>query len=288
MKQYIFFLMLTLLSCSCFSQVKPTATDLIEFEISPYNLLFTKVEINNREYTALIDFGDFAQLQISTSLIAQLELQTEKSDIMMTDINGNQYALEKGQIAELKVGGISENNVTFFSAENEIDAVSKQVGTEFQVVIGFGFFKTKSFILDFVNNRIHISQTKNKSSDFSIPVNTDYGYLIANFNSKANDELSLLFDTGTPISRIDANMITSPLKDSTVTFQNTQFPSKILNVKSKNNVLTLNMENNDVSELAPLGVVGIYGVNDMLGKVFIYSPEDKMLTIKHAGRNGYE
>jgi hypothetical protein len=229
MKKYILFFVLILISSSFFSQVKPTTTDPIEFEISPYNLLFTKVEINNQEYTALIDFGDFAQLQISTSLIAELGLETEKSDIMMTDINGNKYTLEKGKIAEIKVDGISEKNVTFFSAENEIDVVSKQVGKEFQVVIGFGFFKTKSFVLDFTNNQIRISHTKNESSDFIIPVNNDYGYLIARFNSIANEDLSLLFDTGTPISRIDANMIKSPLKDSTVVFQNTQFPSKILN-----------------------------------------------------------
>jgi hypothetical protein len=288
MKKYILFFVLTLISSSFFSQVKPTTTDPIEFEISPYNLLFTKVEINNQEYTALIDFGDFAQLQISTSLIAELGLETEKSDIMMTDINGNKYALEKGKIAEIKVDGISEKNVTFFSAENEIDVVSKQVGKEFQVVIGFGFFKTKSFVLDFTNNQIRISHTKNESSDFIIPVNNDYGYLIARFNSIANEDLSLLFDTGTPISRIDANMIKSPLKDSTVVFQNTQFPSKILNLKSKNNALTLNMENNKVSQLLPLGVVGIYGVNDMVNKVFIYDAENKLLTIRPADKNSYK
>jgi len=32
----------------------------------------------------------------------------------MSDINGNQYALEKGTIKELKVDGKIENDVTFF------------------------------------------------------------------------------------------------------------------------------------------------------------------------------
>jgi len=61
----------------------------------------------------------------------------------MSDINGNQYALEKGTIKELKVDGKIENDVTFFSANNEIDAVSKEVGTDFQVVVDFGYFKKK-------------------------------------------------------------------------------------------------------------------------------------------------
>ena len=68
-------------------------------------MLFTKVEIKDKEYTALIDFGDFSDFQISTKLIADLDLKTEESNIIMSDINGNQYALKKGTINEFKVGG---------------------------------------------------------------------------------------------------------------------------------------------------------------------------------------
>jgi len=86
----------------CQGQPEESAYNKIQFDISQYNLLFTKVEINNKEYTALIDFGDFAEFQISTELIAELNLKTKKSDIIMSDINGNLYALEKGIIGEIK------------------------------------------------------------------------------------------------------------------------------------------------------------------------------------------
>ena len=131
---------------SCKTEKKEVKSNKIQFEISEYNLLFTKVEIKDKEYTALIDFGDFADFQLSTKLIAELNLETEKSVIIMSDINGSEYALEKGTIDELKVGDKIEQNVSFFSANNEIDAVSKEVGTDFQVVIGFGYFKSKDFI----------------------------------------------------------------------------------------------------------------------------------------------
>ena len=288
MKQYLIFLALTFISCSCFSQAKIKTNEHIKFEISSYNLLFTKVEINEKQYTALIDFGDFAQIQISTSLIEDLGLKTEKSDIIMTDINGNEYALEKGIISQLKVGERTEKDITFFSAMNEIDAVSKQVGTEFQVVLGFGYFKSKDFIIDFVNNSIEFIKPKVENSDFSAPINIDYGYLIAEFKSGANESIKLLFDTGTPISRIDLNLLPLDLKDSTVNFQNAEFPSRSLEIKSSNQKITLNMENNDISELEPLGVVGIYGVNDMIGKVFIYNPWEKVMRIKTTGNNVYK
>ena len=119
-------------------------------------MLFTTVEINNRKYKALIDFGDFAKLQLSTKLITKLGIKTEKSDIIMSDINGNQYALEKGIIKKLKIDKISENNIEFFSAKNEIESVSEQVGTIFEIVIGFGYFKNKNFILNFKKNKIQL------------------------------------------------------------------------------------------------------------------------------------
>ena len=272
-----------LLLCSCKVKSKVVKSDKIKFEISEYNLLFTKVEIGENEYVALIDFGDFADFQISTSLIAELQLKTEKSEIIMSDINGNQYALEKGTIEELKVDGIIEKNVTFYSANNEIEAVSQEVGTEFQIVVGFGYFKSKDFKLDFVSNTIEFVKSTNEKTDFSIPVNDDYGYLIGEFQSITNGSFNLLFDTGTPISKIDLKLFPKNLKDSTVTFLDTEFPSKILEVKSTLKSIILNLEHNDISELEPLGVVGIYGVNDMLDKVFLYSASERMTRIKTIG-----
>ena len=108
--------------------------DKIRFEVSEYNLLFSKVEIEDKEYTALIDFGDFGDFghfQFFNKLIAEWNLETEKSDMIMSDINGRQYTVEKGTIDELKIGDKIEQNVSFFSANNEIDAVSREVGTDF-------------------------------------------------------------------------------------------------------------------------------------------------------------
>ena len=269
-----------LLLCSCKVKSKVVNSDKIKFEISEYNLLFTKVEIGENEYAALIDFGDFADFQISTNLIAELQLETEKSEIIMSDINGNQYALEKGTIEELKVDGIIEKNVTFYSANNEIESVSQEVGTEFQIVVGFGYFKSKDFKLNFVSNTIEFVKSTNEKTDFSISVNDDYGYLIGEFQSITNGSFNLLFDTGTPISKIDLKLFPKNLKDSTVTFLDTEFPSKILEVKSTLKSIILNLEHNDISELEPLGVVGIYGVNDMLDKVFLYSSSERMMRIK--------
>lgn len=71
-KKYIFIVSISIAFFSCKNENKEIKSDKIQFEISEYNLLFTTIEINNKEYTALIDFGDFADFQLSTKLIAEL------------------------------------------------------------------------------------------------------------------------------------------------------------------------------------------------------------------------
>jgi hypothetical protein len=285
MKTYSSIIVVLFLLISFYRNVDPVKNGkVIHFEISRYNLLFTTVEINDKEYTALIDFGDFAAFQLSTTVIEELGLETEKSDILMTDVNGNTYALEKGQLNELKVDGIIEKEITFFSAKNEIETVSEQVGTEFQVAIGIGYFKSKSFKLDFVNKIIEFydSDTPDKEI-FTTTMNTDYGYLIGQFESITDDTIHLLFDTGAPISKIDINQLNTDLKDSTVSFQGFNFPTKILHLKSEAQSISLNMEDGSLSELEPLNVKGIYGVNDMKGKIFYFNTEDQIVGIKTTG-----
>lgn len=263
----------------CIDKTTMTKTQNIKFEISDYNLLFTEVEIGDKVYTALIDFGDFAEFQISTKLIAELGLRTKESDILMSDINGEQYALEKGIIKKLKIGGKIEEDVTFYSANNEIDAVSQEVGTNFQVVVGFGYFKSKDFKLNFVTKNIDFLNSRGSETNFTFPINTNLDHLIGKFSTITNESVDLLFDTGTPISRIDTNLLSATLRDSTVEFLNSSFPTKTLYLESSNETLILNMENSDVSELEPLGVVGIYGVNDMIGKVFVVQSSDNTMQI---------
>ena len=276
-------ILLSVLSCKV--QTTKTKFNNLKFEISDYNLLFTKVEINGKMYTALIDFGDFAEFQISTKLINELKLSTKNSDVIMSDIDGNQYALEEGILHQIKIGDKIENNVTFYSANNEIDAVSQEVGTDFQVVVGYGYFRSKDFKLDFVTKTIEFLNPKTTDVNFSFSKNTDYGYLIGNFVSNENEKVNLLFDTGTPISKIDTKRFPASLKDSTVKFLNTEFPSKLLKIKSMNQTMTLNMESSDISELEPLGVVGIYGVNDMIGKVFLHRASENLVRIETAANN---
>ena len=266
-------LFFVLFSTSLFAQEK------IEFEVSPYNLLFTEVEIGEKSYTALIDFGDFAEMQLSSKLIDELKLETAESEIVTADVNGNMYYLKEGTLPGIKIGGSIEKEVHFYSAENEIDAVSEQVGTDFQLVLGFGYFKDKSFTMNFTKNIISFEITDTDQPAFEANFNADFGYLVVDFETSENEAISLLFDTGSPNSCIDVNKLTKNYEDASVDFQGFSFPGKQIEVQSNDESLVLKMENQDISSLEPLGVIGIFGTNDMLGKTLTYNSLRKTMSI---------
>lgn len=255
------------------------AQEKIEFEVSPYNLLFTEVEIGEKSYTALIDFGDFAEMQLSSKLIDELELEPTESEIVTADVNGNMYYLKEGILPAIKIGGIIEKEVHFYSAENEIDAVSEQVGTDFQLVLGFGYFKDKSFTMDFTKNIITFEIIDTDQPAFEANFNADFGYLVVDFETSQNEAISLLFDTGSPNSCIDVNTLTKNYENASIDFQGFSFPGKQIKVQSNGESLVLKMENQDMSSLELLGVVGIFGTNDMVDKIFTYNHLNQTISI---------
>lgn len=273
----LFFTSIT--TCKAFTDPANDTVIEIPFEVSDYRLLFTKVTIGDEKYTALIDFGDFSQIQLSTDLIEKLGLETMDSDIVMSDINGNNYNLQKGVITNLTVSGVRLEDTEFFSAHGEIKAVSQQVGTDFDVVLGFGFFKNKPFTLDFINRKITFGNQKSGSRDEfdEFKLMTDYGYLITEIQLESHDKINLLFDTGSPNSTLSDKESWNG-EDTKIEFQGFQFPAKKMKVLSRIG-LSITGELMDITHIEPLGVQGIYGVNDMLDKVFVYDPEAKTLQV---------
>ena len=115
--------------------------------------------------------------------------------------------------------------------------------------------------------------------NFEFNADNSSGHLIIELIDSLNNTYRLLLDTGTPISIISSAVASYELKDSLVGFQDAQFPTKIVNIKNNHRNLKLNVEVGDVSQLESLGAAGIYGVNDMLGKVFYYDHSTNKVSI---------
>lgn len=245
-----------------------------------YGLLFTEVNIKGKTYTAMVDWGDFAPIQLSSALIEELKLETHDSDIEMTDVNGQVYVLQQGHLDTLRVGGQPRTDLTFYSANGEIAAVSQQVGTAFHVVLGWGFFAGQPVTLDLPNKQLILGKAESLSggrSPFRVPIQTDYGYLIGQFVLENGDHLPMLIDTGSPLSQLHTRHEGLPAGAGAVNWQGTDFPVRILTAQCDEQTTPIHAEVMDLTALEPLGVKGILGLHDLKDKVLVIRPEQAEL-----------
>lgn len=208
----------TLASCSTNKKVakeKPTNTvNTIKFEVSPYGLLFTQLEIDGESVKSMIDFGDPNILQISSTFVKKKNLQVKETNMEARDINGNSFKVNQGTLNEVKIGNASEKNILFSSSPNEMESVSKQIGTIFNAVVGWGYFKQHFVTVNYSKKefllRKNTPSISNPKSTVMYPENSSYliiPIVINGVNTKA------IIDTGSPVSVIDAKFQSSLEKD---------------------------------------------------------------------------
>ncbi len=113
----------------------------IIFEKTNYGLIFTNILVNGKEVKAMIDFGDQHYLQLSSTLVGRLGLAIEPAGYQVADVYGNTYDVNQGTLNKLKVGNWQNESVEFTSQAGEMESVSEQIGTEFNAVVGWGYFK---------------------------------------------------------------------------------------------------------------------------------------------------
>lgn len=238
------------------------------------------MNIRGKSYTALVDWGDFAPIQLSSALIEELQLETQDSDIQMTDANGQVYVLQQGILDTLRVGGQPRTDLTFYSANGEIAAVGQQVGTEFHVVLGWGFFAGLPVTLDLPNDQLVIGKAEgpaNGGASFRVPIQTDYGYLIGQFDLDNGEQLPMLIDTGSPLSQLHNRHEALPAGEGAVNWQGTDFPVRIITAQSDEQTMPIQAEVMDLTALEPLGVKGILGLHDLKDRVLVIQPEQAEL-----------
>ena len=199
------FLSLFLLSNNWFNPLAHgTETNVINFETSDYGLIFTDIEVNNEPVRTMIDFGYFHQLQLSTTLVGNQKLETVKTGYQSGDVFGNIWDVYKGMAATVKIGSNTEKNIEFVTQEGDLESVSQQIDTEFDAVLGWGFFKNYFTEVDYSNHTftLHQELPSNREDVFSIPYEKNANQLI--ITARIGDEpVKIMIDTGSPVTVVD-------------------------------------------------------------------------------------
>lgn len=240
----------------------------LKIEISEYGLIFTDILVNGQEVKAMIDFGDMHRLQLSSSLTDRLGIETRKTNALVFDIQGNSWELYEGIAPKVQIGSWSEDQMTFTSQIGEMEAVSEQIGTEFNAVLGWGYFQEFFTEIDYDHESIILYQ--NKPVEFAgqkgIPFSMQTGQLLFPIEINGKEELMML-DTGSPVTLLGVSM-DSMLTDGLFAFriqnQDFQIPAYI----------------QDLSALDDLNIMGILG-GDFLSLVKLYiDPNHQKIYVK--------
>jgi hypothetical protein len=240
-------------------------TNQIHFEKSDYGLIFTSIQVNGEEVRAMIDFGDPHKLQLSSTLVERLEIEGKKTNYQISDIHGNLYDVYRGEIPELRVGSRSEQNVEFTYQVGEMEAVSRQIGTEFHAVLGWGTFRDSFTEIDYRNGVLTLSQNPppSRNGDFRVPFRRDANQLLV--PARINGEKqNLMIDTGSPVTVVDSN-------------RNLTTPDGLLRFQLAEKELKLKAYSQDLSVLADLGVAGILGGDFLQQWIVTIDPEKSVL-----------
>ncbi|MDY6926358.1 MAG: hypothetical protein SWN10_04605 [Pseudomonadota bacterium] len=223
----------------------------LKFETSPYGLIFTAIEVNGEPLLAIVDIGDQQRLQVAFSTAEALAIPLEKAGFKAGDINGKQWDVYQGTLNTLELGEQVFSDVRFSSSRGDIEDVAKQISTDFEAVIGWGFLQDYIVEFDYSNKLIRMYEQLPQGllPTMTLAYEDQYGPRILEVMLEGKVQRVML-DTGASVSVFDPQLVKFG-KDNEVSF----------NLSGE--AITLTGYEQDLAVLADLEVVGILG-SDLL------------------------
>ncbi len=185
----------------------------LPIEVSSYPLVFVQVRVNGKEVRALLDTGSSAAVRLSTRLAQDLQLVlVADAKATVQGLDGRRLAVQSGTLDTFSLGDARDKDVAVEVAGDRVESVSAQVGTPFDVMLGWGFLARYNFILDYRKRELRFSEG-------ALPPPSSQGaaihYSIANrlpvvTARIAGQDIKLLLDTGAPMCNLDAAFAQAP------------------------------------------------------------------------------
>ena len=226
--------------------------------------MFTEIEVAGESVPALIDFGDPYALQLADGWAAERGLELAPSGRTAMDLQGNPMDLLEGSIGPVRIGPVVIDETLFGSIPGEIERVADQVGTPFRAAVGWGFFGTRAFVLDYANRRILFrnDDCAGFEADAVLDRIDTASHLVTELRI-GDRPLRALVDTGSPVNVIDTAALARALPDGgrAVSIEHVAgtVPGVEVDVALGSAERALRFEARDLSVLDPLGAQAILG-----------------------------
>lgn len=261
----------------------------LDFQKSPYGLLFTEIEVAGETVPAMIDFGDPYVIQLDDGWAAGRGLDARPSGRTALDIHGKPMALLEGVTGPVRIGPVVLEGTRFGSIPGEIARVADQVGTPFHAAVGWGFFGQRAFVLDYANGRIRFrsDDCAGFASEAAVERIDSSSHLVVELGVHGQP-LRALIDTGSPIDVIDGDALQRLLPEGgrSVLIEHAagRFPGTEIDVSFGAVERPVQFEAGDLSVLEPLGAEAILGGRFLEQVEVCHAPERGELRFRERGR----
>lgn len=188
----------------------------VSVTLSPYGLVFVQVVVGGRPALALVDTGSFRGVELSSRLATRVGLSLEASRTVAKRHEGKSLSLLEGRIAEIAIGGMTLRDVPVSVVEGDVERIADRVGTEFDVILGWGFLSRYSLLLDYrartmrwSEGALDVEKPRGEGRDVAIRYDTVKGVPVV-AGRIGPDSLRMLVDTGAPTCNLDAAIAGGP------------------------------------------------------------------------------
>jgi predicted aspartyl protease len=274
---------LSLMGCGPVGQSQPSSSSAqagaerhtVAVQRSDYQLVFASVEVNGYSTLALLDSGGATGIQLATSLAKQLGLSLQATTDQRTRLDTSSRRRHTGMLTSLVLGDYRVGPITFDALEGDVEQIANQVGTAFEVILGWQFFAQFYCVLDYARGRLDFDETSSAATPHVPPGNAAIALdvaasggvplVTAQLNST---EVRFVLDTGAPISTLDKDLVNSfgPATATTsVILQGQPASLDIRDVVLGGQHLQTGFLAKDLSALRPLGAGGSLGTT-LLGQ----------------------
>ena len=251
----------------CKHENSPEDFNYIGLERNQFGFIFTSIIVNGQAVKALIDFGDPNILQLSSRFTKENNIAVEATNGQAMHVDGSTFSIDKGLTDLVKIGNWAHEDVAFKSSPGEIESVSEQIGTHFDAVLGWGYFKQYFTAMYYAKNTFVLSKVKPQINEILLrkPYNTNSNYLSVEVDID-EEKANFILDTGSSYSFIDSTYVTQRDIDT-------------LEFKLGENDLLLQLQPMDLSILRQINAVGIIGADFLNKYEILIDPFEKELIL---------
>ena len=196
---------------ACTAVAEPVVRQ-VAIEISDYPLVFAPVRVNGSAVRALIDTGSSSPVRLSGRLARELKLVLARvAGRMVQPLDGQRLPVEGGTLDTLGVGDMLERQLAIEVTGDRVESIAVQVGTPFDVILGWDFLSRYNFMLDYRGRMLRFSEEPLRPA--AVPDAIPYAVInrlpVVSARWGGQDVL-LLLDTGAPMCNIDAGFARTP------------------------------------------------------------------------------